>query len=164
MKYRITLMNTPDFWTLFKDYLPILTGLITLTSAGVFGYLLQDISKSKENTAAKTLKSTLEIYSDLKAHKLITAKDEREFTDLIYDLKQKTLTEGKQIAARRKEFFGSEAVRKFSGALGLSLILIIVELFLYATFIYTLTEQRIDAYILFGLGVIALLIYLYKAK
>lgn len=149
--------SIPDFWTLFKDYLPILAGFITLTSAGVFGFLLSDLKTMTDETASKSLNELLVVQENLTKSKQLTSKDKGELDDIIYDLKKKAFEEKLQIAKRKSNHFSDKFSQGFLLAFGLSTVLVIIEVAAYWVFIDSISKQNyigLAIFLLAFLGII----------
>ena len=146
------------YWGLFKDYLPILTGFLTLASAGVFGYILQDISKARENTATKALKEMLEISEKLKSSKRIKDKQEQKALDgLIESLRIKSFEENLAISKRKNNHFGIEAGKKYIKVLGLASTLMLTVVAIYSAYIGAIVSGNLFNCILIGLAILVIL-------
>lgn len=146
-------MINQDFFAIFKDYLPLLSGLITLTSAGFFGYILQHMRNIQDATPDKQIIATIELKSKLKSAEKLEALDEIRLNKSINKLKDKAIDRTEYIANGNK-YIGDKVIHDLGYFIFMGIWVLILELLLYSSII---------AAILFGnywflFGIIAMII------
>lgn len=142
-------LNSPEFITAFKEYLPLFAALVTLTATGVFGFLLKNIKGKKEMPNSAALLEAINIKEKLKASRRLDALDELRLNKAITKLTSKSINEIENIAAHNK-YLGDQIMRDVGGFAFIAFILFDIELVLYAFSIYGVISNNYLPLILFG--------------
>ena len=131
-----------DFWTTFKDYLPILTGVFTLTSAGVFGILLADLKHLREQTNQKYLETAVQTYTDLDRKNLLSENEKQQLKDNINFFKHKVIEDLEETKANGKSLQTQRMAERFIDSIKIAIVISCIEIGFYWITIDTLSKQK----------------------
>lgn len=123
-----------EFFTALKDYLPVFAALVTLTSAGVFGFILKNIKGSKELPNTDALLKVISVKEKFKSDKKTMKLNETRINNAIYLLSQKSIKEIEEIATHDK-YLGDQIMRDIGGMVLVGVVILAIELVLYASLI-----------------------------